>query len=79
MTTQQEQKYIDTIISLETQNATLLAENIKIVREQEEFQNALINKIKEIRKLGPFKRWLAYGRLLWDLIATIEKGISANK
>lgn len=79
MTAQQEQKYIDTIISLETQNATLKAANEKIVKEQEEFQNALIQKIKEIKKLGPFKRWLAYGRLLWDLIATIEKGISDNK
>jgi hypothetical protein len=54
--------------------------NENLIKEQAEFQAALIQKIKEINNLGPFKRFMAYGRLMWDLIATIEQAISkANK
>ena len=57
----------------------LTNENEKLLKEQEEFQRALIEKIKEIKKLGPFKRFFAYGRLLMDLIQTIEKAISSQE
>ncbi|MDB4433141.1 hypothetical protein N9166_00195 [bacterium] len=57
----------------------LTNENEKLLKEQEEFQSALIEKIKEIKKLGPFKRFFAYGRLLMDLIQTIEKAISSQQ
>ncbi len=57
----------------------LTNENEKLLKEQQEFQSALIEKIKEIKKLGPFKRFFAYGRLLMDLIQTIEKAISSQQ
>ncbi len=57
----------------------LTNENEKLLKEQEEFQSALIEKIKEIKKLGPFKRFFAYGRLLMDLIQTIEKAINSQQ
>jgi hypothetical protein len=57
----------------------LTNENEKLLKEQEEFQSALIEKIKDIKKLGPFKRFFAYGRLLMDLIQTIEKAISSQE
>jgi hypothetical protein len=57
----------------------LTNENEKLLKEQEEFQSALIEKIKDIKKLGPFKRFFAYGRLLMDLIQTIEKAISSQQ
>jgi len=50
--------------------------NENLIKEQKEFQAALVAKVQEIKKLGPFKRFLAYGRLLWDLISTIEQAIS---
>jgi len=54
--------------------------NEKLIKEQKEFQDELIKKIGDIKTLGPFRRWLAYGRLLWDLISTIEEAIrKANK
>lgn len=67
---------------LEIENVNLKESNKKLIEEQKEFQDALIAKVQEIKKLGPFKRFLAYGRLLWDLISTIEQAISkaqANK
>ena len=67
---------------LEIENVALKESNKKLIEEQQEFQDALIAKVQEIKKLGPFKRFLAYGRLLWDLITTIEQAVSkaqANK
>ena len=67
---------------LEIENVNLKESNKKLIEEQKEFQDALIAKVQEIKKLGPFKRFLAYGRLLWDLISTIEQAKSkaqANK
>ena len=61
---------------LEIENTELKETNKNLIKEQNEFQDALIQKVQEIKKLGPFKRFLAYGRLLWDLISTIEKAIS---
>jgi hypothetical protein len=61
---------------LEIENVNLKESNKKLIEEQKEFQDALIAKVQEIKKLGPFKRFLAYGRLLWDLITTIEQAVS---
>lgn len=54
----------------------LKEDNEKLIEKQQAFQDELIQKIKDIKNLGPFRRFLAYGRLLWDLISTIEKAIS---
>ena len=64
------------IQKLEIENTELKQTNENLIKEQNEFQDALIQKVQEIKKLGPFKRFLAYGRLLWDLISTIEQAIS---
>ena len=61
---------------LEIENVALKETNKQLIKEQNEFQDALIAKVEEIKKLGPFKRFLAYGRLLWDLISTIEQAVS---
>ena len=61
---------------LEIENTELKQTNENLIKEQNEFQEALVAKVQEIKKLGPFKRFLAYGRLLWDLISTIEQAIS---
>jgi len=61
---------------LEIENTELKQTNENLIKEQNEFQDALVQKVQEIKKLGPFKRFLAYGRLLWDLISTIEQAIS---
>jgi hypothetical protein len=61
---------------LEIENVNLKESNKKLIEEQKQFQDALIAKVQEIKKLGPFKRFLAYGRLLWDLISTIEQAVS---
>jgi hypothetical protein len=61
---------------LEIENVALKESNKKLIEEQKQFQDALIAKVQEIKKLGPFKRFLAYGRLLWDLITTIEQAVS---
>ena len=61
---------------LEIENTELKETNENLIKEQNEFQDALIQKVQEIKKLGPFKRFLAYGRLLWDLITTIEQAVS---
>ncbi len=61
---------------LQIENLALKETNENLIKEQNEFQDALVQKVQEIKKLGPFKRFLAYGRLLWDLISTIEQAIS---
>ena len=61
---------------LEIENTELKETNENLIKEQNELQAALVQKVQEIKKLGPFKRFLAYGRLLWDLISTIEQAIS---
>lgn len=61
---------------LEIENLALKNANENLIKEQKEFQEALVLKVQEIKKLGPFKRFLAYGRLLWDLISTIEQAIN---
>ena len=64
----------------------LVAENIqlnldinKLKKEQAEFQDALIEKINELKQLGPWKRFWGYWKLVMDLITTIEEAISKHK
>ena len=64
----------------------LVAENIqlnldinKLKKEQAEFQEALIEKIKQLKQLGPWKRFWGYWKLVMDLITTIEEAVSKHK
>ena len=68
-------KALEKIQALKVENVLLKNENDTLKKEQKEFQDELFKKVQEIKKLGPFRRWLAYGRLLWDLITVIEEGI----
>jgi hypothetical protein len=72
-------KALELISEQKQQIDVLKSENDELIKKQQAFQGALIDKIEEIKKLGPFKRFFAYGRLLMDLIQTIEKAISENK
>lgn len=72
-------KALELISEQKQQIDVLKSENEELIKKQQAFQSALIDKIEEIKKLGPFKRFFAYGRLLMDLIQTIEKAISENK
>ena len=61
----------------------LVAENIqlnldinKLKKEQAEFQDALIEKINELKQLGAWRRFWGYWKLVMDLITTIEQAIS---
>ena len=64
------------IVQMEIEIFELKGINENLIKEQKEFQAALVAKVQEIQLMGPFKRFLAYGRLLWDLISTIEQAIS---
>jgi len=68
-------KALEKIQALKVENVLLKSENDALKKEQKEFQDELFKKVQEIKKLKPFRRWLAYGRLLWDLITVIEEGI----
>lgn len=72
-------KALELISEQKQQIDVLKSENDELIKKQQAFQGALIDKIEQIKKLGPFKRFFAYGRLLMDLIQTIEKAISENK
>lgn len=64
------------MLQLHAENVILKSENEKLIKEQAEFQDALIDKIGELKKLGPWKRFWGYWSLVKDLITTIEQGIS---
>ena len=64
----------------------MIAENIqlnldmnKLKKEQLEFQNALVEKINELKNLGPWRRFWGYWKLVMDLITTIEETIRKYK
>ena len=64
----------------------MIAENIqlnldmnKLKKEQLEFQNALVEKINELKNLGPWRRFWGYWKLVMDLITTIEETIRKHK
>lgn len=71
-------KLAEAIAQIENQKIeieVLKNENEKLLKEQKEFQDELFKRVQEIKKMKPFRRFMAYGRLLWDLIAVIEQGI----
>ena len=64
----------------------MIAENIqlnldmnKLKKEQSEFQDALVEKINELKNLGPWRRFWGYWKLVLDLITTIEETIRKHK
>ena len=69
MTKEEERKLI-------SENIQLHLDNEKLVKEQKEFQDALKEKIDQLKKLGPWKRFWGYWQLVSDLITTIEQAIS---
>ena len=60
------------------ENIQLHLDNEKLIKEQKEFQNALVEKINALKYLGPWKRFWGYWQLVTDLITTIEQAISAS-
>ena len=52
---------------LEIENVNLKESNKKLIEEQKQFQDALIAKVQEIKKLGPFKKPLNLTSLLGTL------------
>ena len=60
------------------ENIQLNLDNEKLIKEQKEFQDALKEKINELKSLGPWKRFWGYWQLVADLITTIEQAISAS-
>ena len=69
MTKEEERKLI-------SENIQLHLDNEKLVKEQKEFQDALIKKIAELKELGAWSRYRCYTNLLIKLITTIEQAIS---
>jgi hypothetical protein len=64
------------INKLVAENIQLNLDNEKLKKEQAEFQNALIEKINELKQLGAWRRFWGYWKLVMDLITTIEQAIS---
>ena len=51
-------------------------QNEELIKAQEAYQAALKAKIDYIKSLKGIRRWLSALTLLWDIIATVEKGFS---
>lgn len=64
------------ITAMIAENQQLKINNEKLIKEQKQFQDALIAKIEELKKLGVWKRFWGYWSLVADLINTIEQAIS---
>lgn len=60
------------------ENIQLKEDNSNLIKEQKEFQGALIEKINALKDLGPWKRFWGYWQLVMDLITTIEEAIAAS-
>ena len=67
------------IQAIVVENIELKQTNENLIKEQKEFQYALIEKINAIKALGPWRRFWGYWRLVMDLITTIEQAISKSK
>jgi hypothetical protein len=67
------------ITAMIAENIQLKEDNSNLIKEQKEFQYALIEKINAIKDLGPWRRFWGYWRLVMDLITTIEQAISKSK
>jgi len=61
------------------ENIQLKEDNSNLIKEQKEFQGALIEKINALKDLGPWRRFWGYWQLVVDLITTIEEAIAASK
>lgn len=49
----------------------LVNENELLLKEQQEFQEALLIRCAEIQSMKPIKRFFQYGKLLWAIIELI--------
>jgi len=67
------------ITALQEKVLTLSNENDNLKKEQKEFQDVLILKVRAIQKLGWWKRITSYGKLVTDLINTIIKTVDEVK
>lgn len=63
------------IAQLQEHAIKLQIENDNLKKNQEAFQNALIDEIKRIETTPKAWRFLQYRKLLWSLIGTIKGGI----
>ena len=53
----------------------LVNENELLLKEQQEFQDALMIRCAEIQSMPPVKRFFNYGKLLWAIIELIMECI----
>jgi len=67
------------ITKLQAQIFQLVEENNNLKKEQKEFQDVLILKVRAIQKLGWWKRITSYGKLVADLINTIIQTVEEVK
>lgn len=57
----------------------LQAENENLKKNQEAFQNAIIDEVKRIESTPKAWRWMQYGKLLFQLIDTIREAVNKAK
>ena len=65
---------IGQIVEMLEMNEALLVENENLIKEQQEFQEALKKEVDRIKGYKPWKRFWAAASLVIDLITTIEAG-----
>ena len=75
MTKEQQELMVAENMHLKAENASLKDTNERLAKEQAEFQQALIEKVKEIEASPKMWRWLRYGQLLFSLIDVIKDAI----
>jgi predicted oxidoreductase len=57
----------------------LQIENENLRKNQEAFQNAIIDEVKRIESTPKAWRWMQYGKLLFQLIDTIREAVNKSK
>lgn len=57
----------------------LQIENENLRKNQEAFQNAIIDEVKRIESTPKAWRWMQYGKLLFQLIDTIREAVNKAK
>lgn len=57
----------------------LQIENENLRKNQEAFQNAIIDEVKRIESTPKAWRWMQYGKLLFQLIDTIRDAVNKAK
>lgn len=62
------------ITGLLAQTKGLMSQNLKLKKEQQEFQAELKKEIDKITAMTGFARWWGAAKLIINLIDTIEKG-----